>query len=302
MLAATSHAATCLAPPLGKMIVTSPFGLRDLNKAGEIKMHKGLDLRSPVGNPVFAGENGKAVRIGPWTHGGLAVFVQGQDGRISLFGHLRKPLIHLGPVTQGEVVAESGNTGHSTGPHLHFEVHPDGVHPVDPNTQLCAAAPLADGTKPAPVGPQPSIIESKIAGKTILDNKQQPPAGSTPGGPSTGSGGSGGGFSQGGTLPDFPNVSEHGALSLMETMASESTRRFLVPGWFDSLAQMRSPGLIRELLFQTALDVYLNFQNEKVRRNIELLLAKRAADFTTSHGRLLQASAQAAARQSANAD
>jgi murein DD-endopeptidase MepM/ murein hydrolase activator NlpD len=64
------------------------------------------------------------------------------DGSLTRYAHASQLLVHLGQsVTQGQVIAEVGTTGHSTGPHLHFEVHPPGQGAVNPIAYLPAPAP-----------------------------------------------------------------------------------------------------------------------------------------------------------------
>jgi len=94
--------------------------------------HTGQDFVVPEGTPVHA------VRRGVVTHAGWAgaygyrLTIRHPDGVVSFYCHLSRLLVHRGPVAAGQVVARSGNTGNSTGAHLHFEVRPDGKHPADP--------------------------------------------------------------------------------------------------------------------------------------------------------------------------
>ena len=83
-----------------------------------------------TGTVVFAGEQsgfGNLVQIRYW------------DGTISYFAHMSRISASTGQrVTPGQVVGQSGNTGHSTGPHLHLEIHPEGGAAVDPLPWLAA--------------------------------------------------------------------------------------------------------------------------------------------------------------------
>jgi murein DD-endopeptidase MepM/ murein hydrolase activator NlpD len=66
-------------------------------------------------------------RAGAATGFGQAVYIRGDDGAITVYGHVNDYFVHAGErVVAGELIAEVGNRGRSTGPHLHFEVHPGG--------------------------------------------------------------------------------------------------------------------------------------------------------------------------------
>jgi murein DD-endopeptidase MepM/ murein hydrolase activator NlpD len=99
-------------------------------------MHEGVDLAVPIGTPVYAASDGVIEKAGPYAGYGNYVRIDHSDGLATAYGHLSrfapgiKPGVH---VAQGQLVAFSGNTGRSTGPHLHFEVLTDG-RPVDPLT------------------------------------------------------------------------------------------------------------------------------------------------------------------------
>jgi murein DD-endopeptidase MepM/ murein hydrolase activator NlpD len=97
-------------------------------------MHEGVDFAVPQGTPVYAAADG--VVAGAKPNGGYGNWIQIDhgDGVSTVYGHLSRfaPGISAGAtVERGQLVALSGNTGRSTGPHLHFEVRTDGK-PVDP--------------------------------------------------------------------------------------------------------------------------------------------------------------------------
>jgi len=97
-------------------------------------MHEGVDLAVPIGTPVYAASDGTIEKVGPYAGYGNYLRIEHGDGLATAYGHLSrfapgiKPGVH---VAQGQLVAFSGNSGRSTGPHLHFEVLTDGK-PVDP--------------------------------------------------------------------------------------------------------------------------------------------------------------------------
>ncbi|MER8184032.1 M23 family metallopeptidase [Kitasatospora sp. NPDC094015] len=99
--------------------------------------HTGIDFPVPAGTPVRAATDGMVSTRWSPAYGYLAT-VTDRDGTSTWYCHLRSYRIRKGPVRAGEVIAYSGSTGNSTGPHLHFEVRPDGVVPVDPLPWLLA--------------------------------------------------------------------------------------------------------------------------------------------------------------------
>jgi murein DD-endopeptidase MepM/ murein hydrolase activator NlpD len=91
-------------------------------------LHAGVDLAGPIGTPVYAAASGVVRRAGSATGFGQAVYVRGDDGAVTVYGHVNRYFVVAGErVRAGEQIAEVGNRGQSTGPHLHFEVHPSGA-------------------------------------------------------------------------------------------------------------------------------------------------------------------------------
>jgi murein DD-endopeptidase MepM/ murein hydrolase activator NlpD len=89
--------------------------------------HFGVDIAAPIGTPVYAATSGVVQRAGAATGFGLAVYIRGDDGAVTVYGHVNEYYVSAGErVSAGEQIAEVGNRGQSTGPHLHFEVHPGG--------------------------------------------------------------------------------------------------------------------------------------------------------------------------------
>jgi murein DD-endopeptidase MepM/ murein hydrolase activator NlpD len=92
-------------------------------------MHQGIDIAAPIGTPIYVPEDGVVLQAGPASGFGLAVYVQHADGQITLYGHVNRFSVTAGQVvTAGQQIAEVGNRGQSTGPHLHFEVHQGGLY------------------------------------------------------------------------------------------------------------------------------------------------------------------------------
>ena len=90
--------------------------------------HFGVDIAAPIGTPIYAATSGRVARAGAATGFGQAVYILGDDGAVTVYGHVNRYFVSVGErVSVGEQIAEVGNRGQSTGPHLHFEVHPHGV-------------------------------------------------------------------------------------------------------------------------------------------------------------------------------
>jgi murein DD-endopeptidase MepM/ murein hydrolase activator NlpD len=91
-------------------------------------LHAGVDMAAPIGTPIYAVTSGVVKRAGAATGFGEAVYILGDDGYVSVYGHVNQYFVSAGErVSAGEQIAEVGNRGQSTGPHLHFEIHPNGV-------------------------------------------------------------------------------------------------------------------------------------------------------------------------------
>jgi murein DD-endopeptidase MepM/ murein hydrolase activator NlpD len=112
--------------------VTSGFGRRP-GFWGILATHTGIDISLPMGTVVLATADGTVSFAGSRSGYGYTVEVQHEDGLSTLYGHLSRPLVAPATrVSQGQVIALSGNSGISTGPHLHYEVRLNGIA-VDPN-------------------------------------------------------------------------------------------------------------------------------------------------------------------------
>jgi murein DD-endopeptidase MepM/ murein hydrolase activator NlpD len=98
-------------------------------------LHAGIDFAAPIGTPEYAAADGVVVRAGAASGFGLAVYVQHDNGDVTVYGHMEQILVAEGQVVRaGDTIALLGNQGQSTGPHLHFEVHLGGIdgQKVDP--------------------------------------------------------------------------------------------------------------------------------------------------------------------------
>jgi len=124
--------------PISGAVISSGFGWRVHPVTGERKLHKGVDFAAPTGTPIFAAADGVVTDAG-WTDGGYGNIVElrHEDGSVTLYAHTNRVYVSKGQVVnKGQAIAEVGTTGRSTGPHLHFEVQPDGKTAVDPMDYL----------------------------------------------------------------------------------------------------------------------------------------------------------------------
>jgi murein DD-endopeptidase MepM/ murein hydrolase activator NlpD len=118
--------------PMPEGAVTSCFGQR------WGRLHAGVDLAAPYGTPVRAAGPGTVVAAGPAEGYGNAVLIDHGNGYLTHYGHMSAIAVQVGARVQtGDQVGSEGSTGHSTGPHLHFEVHQGSYqNPIEPTAWL----------------------------------------------------------------------------------------------------------------------------------------------------------------------
>ena len=116
--------------------LSSRFGLRPSPWTSEPEFHRGLDISAGRGTPVHAPADGTVFFAGNGgEYGNIVILDHGHDLR-SLYGHLQETRVKRGEhVTRGQVIALTGNTGRTSGPHLHYEIHVRG-QAVDPRPFL----------------------------------------------------------------------------------------------------------------------------------------------------------------------
>ncbi|MBQ6315000.1 MAG: peptidoglycan DD-metalloendopeptidase family protein [Mogibacterium sp.] len=116
--------------PIHNYVLTSNFGFR------WGRLHAGIDMGAPTGTPIYATDGGTVVKAEYYSGYGNVVFIQHEDGRQTRYAHCSKLLVRYGEkVYQGQNIALVGNTGHSFGSHLHFEIVLNGS-PVNPRPYL----------------------------------------------------------------------------------------------------------------------------------------------------------------------
>jgi len=125
--------------PVGNARISSPYGPRTHPVTGEVgKVHTGTDFAVPQGTSIHAADSGTVLVAEWWSGYGYCVIIDHGGGMWTLYGHIREGGLKVKAgesVKRGQVIAESGSTGRSTGPHLHFEVRIDGKA-VDPMPYL----------------------------------------------------------------------------------------------------------------------------------------------------------------------
>ncbi|MDD3030212.1 MAG: M23 family metallopeptidase [Alphaproteobacteria bacterium] len=124
-----------LRTPVAVARITSRFGMRTHPLLGYSRMHKGVDFGAPIGTPIYAAGAGVVTYVGFKGGFGRYVRLRHPNGIETIYGHMSRfnKNIHVGSrLKQGDVIAYVGNSGRSTGPHLHFEVHVNGraVNPL----------------------------------------------------------------------------------------------------------------------------------------------------------------------------
>ena len=110
------------------------FGIRRHPILGIRKFHSGLDINCNWGTQVRASGNGKVIAVERQSGFGLVVEIDHGFGYVTIYAHLSKALVKRGDkVSRGQLIAKSGNSGLSSGPHLHYEIHHNGkaLNPID---------------------------------------------------------------------------------------------------------------------------------------------------------------------------
>ena len=112
--------------------VTSPFGWRTSPFTGKREKHKGLDISAPRGTPIYSPARGEIIAAGRDHSYGLSILLKHSPSISTKYAHMQRLAVKAGQtVERGELIGYVGNTGRSTGPHLHYEVRVSGV-PVNP--------------------------------------------------------------------------------------------------------------------------------------------------------------------------
>ena len=150
--------------PVDGARISSGFGMRFHPVLGYTRMHKGIDFAVPVGTPVMAAGTGTVKLAGHMGGYGNYLRIDMGNGYGTAYGHLSRfaPGIHVGSrVRQGQIVAYSGNTGLSTGPHLHYEILVNGEQ-VNPLTVKVAQGRKLEGKE------RTAFLETRLRTDALL--------------------------------------------------------------------------------------------------------------------------------------
>jgi len=139
--------------PVAGVRIGSPFGFRIDPITGDSALHTGLDFPAETGTPIVAAAGG--VVIAQEYHAAYGNMVEIDHGNelVTRYAHASRTHVRKGDIVKrGQLIAEVGSTGRSTGPHLHFEVWVSGV-PQNPRRFLEAGQNLAQGARGNPATP-----------------------------------------------------------------------------------------------------------------------------------------------------
>jgi murein DD-endopeptidase MepM/ murein hydrolase activator NlpD len=129
--------------------ISSQFGMRRHPILGYERNHNGIDLKAPTGAPIQAAGDGKVIFAGNREQLGRVVIIEHEDGGQTVYGHCSRLLVRAGQeISQGQIVAKVGDSGLTTGSHLHFEVRDPAGTPMDPKLALATSKRQEDATIP----------------------------------------------------------------------------------------------------------------------------------------------------------
>jgi murein DD-endopeptidase MepM/ murein hydrolase activator NlpD len=108
--------------------ITAGYGYRVSPFTGQREMHEGLDIAAPFGTPIMATADGIVSFVGPLSSFGNVVFINHGHGLTTFYAHTSSFRVKEGqPVKRGQIVADVGSSGRTTGPHVHYEVQVNGA-------------------------------------------------------------------------------------------------------------------------------------------------------------------------------
>jgi len=162
--------------PVVDGFVGSGFGMRTDPFTGELAMHTGIDFAAPVGTPIYAAAGGVIASAEPHPEFGNAVTIDHGNGLATLYAHSSRMIVKAGDIVRkGQIIAFVGTTGRSTGPHLHFEVHVNGV-PQNPARYLAAVKPGSPLAGMAPAAAASAVAPAAVKVSTAAAAPAEAPA------------------------------------------------------------------------------------------------------------------------------
>lgn len=240
----TALAQACIQVPV-QCRVTSAFGPRynPVTKNFSTEFHHGVDFGCPIGTPVVAAEAG-AVKVAHWSDsaGNWVVTSTPGSGTIFKYMHNERLKTSMGTmVNKGEVLSYTGNTGRSTGPHLHFQMEVAGKA-ADPTPRFCTRPEMKPGVLDGASVPDSDVIDPGSQATAPSDNGGVPPAMGMDG-------------------------------SIHEVLTDVVTSRALNPDYPRQLSTLSEERLYAELAYQRALSLKLRHERSKHRERTEATLA-----------------------------
>ena len=149
--------------PLDRLHISSPYGMRRHPLTGRRAMHWGVDYRAPTGTPIHAVADGVVVQSSFDNTNGHYVVLRHRDNYQTYYLHLHQRLVRPGQhVRTRQTIGRVGNTGISTGPHLHFGVKRPGGSWMDPLKKRMIATPKLDGPRLASLQEQITAIRAQL--------------------------------------------------------------------------------------------------------------------------------------------
>jgi hypothetical protein len=126
--------------------ITSDYGYRFHPFTGLRLMHEGLDIANEIWTPVYSTADGQVKNVSNWTHFGNLITISHLNGEYTTYyAHLHKAAVTPGQfVKRGELIGYMGNTGRSTGSHLHYEVHDSKGRTINPMSFILPADHIVD--------------------------------------------------------------------------------------------------------------------------------------------------------------
>lgn len=159
--------------------VTSAFGGRfnPTNNTFSTEFHHGIDFGCPIGTPDRAAEGGVVAVAGSSESAGNWIVIHAAGGKVvyKYMHHARLEISKGTMVNAGQLIAYTGNTGRSTGPHLHFQVEVAGVA-VDPYARFCTKPPLKAGVLQGADAPETDLVGAGTQATAPGDSGGIPPA------------------------------------------------------------------------------------------------------------------------------
>ncbi len=155
---AASDTPSAWTTPVRDYRITARFG--EKGRHWETR-HTGLDFKAPWGAPVYAVHDGTVVKLAHQKAYGVMVILEISPGVTLWYCHLSQVLVHVGPVTAGQMIGRIGATGNASGPHLHLEVRVDD-RPTDPDLYLFGFPPGTPGPVPSWLPPVPVLTVATL--------------------------------------------------------------------------------------------------------------------------------------------